>query len=131
MLNMADERLEDLALKDWVEKTVQERWDRENNDFLAPDFEKDILMHPDRIPSVQPGNPRGSAILYDRSFVSVVVPRIVSASKSREEAQKYIDQIFRKIRRYTEKTADGDHHSPTYREPIFTQWYISTDGALI
>ena len=109
------------SLENWVEKNVRERWDRENNEYLqSQGFEKDILQHPEKIPAVQAGDYPGSAISYDKDFPVKAVSGILSAASNKEEAEAYINEVFSRIERKSEPVADGDHHSITYGENVFT-----------
>jgi len=120
------------SLENWVKATVVERWEMENSDYMAKaGFDRDILQHPERIPAVQAGDYHGSAISYDKDFPSKIITLILSATSDKTSTGEYINQIFTKIQRRGDPVADGDHHSITYGEPVFTQWVIDTKDALL
>jgi hypothetical protein len=120
-----------MTLKEYVEGEIQKRWVRENEEYLTKHgFPAGCMSSPEKIPATQPGDFPGSALTYDREFLQKATEAICRKATSDLEAQKLIEGAFQLIKRGSTGVADGDHHSPTYGEEVFRQFYIDTKAAL-
>ena len=118
-------------LGEWVSEKVVQRWREENSNYLSSHGWKiDILDHPESIPPSQPGNFPGTSISYNPEFPLKITPLISDTTSNREEAEVAIDEIFNQISRYETGEKDGDHHSITYGEEVFTSYHIDTQSAI-
>ncbi len=102
-------------------KEIQERWDKENADYFTQ-YGWPLLA--------LPMEKQDAAIHYDRNFPQTITPllaRLVALYPGR--GKQIIDEVFSKIQRYKTTKVDGDHHSPSYGEEVFTGYRIETDEA--
>jgi hypothetical protein len=127
-----------------LEKTIIEmvkaRWLHENEHLRNAGFSPDILSTPSKIGQSQagggplircvPSDEGGWVEDIQNHFPNIVCPLIQQAAENIAEAGAALEEIFCRIQIREQAEEDGDHHSITYGEPVFTAYYLDIEEAV-
>lgn len=123
---MTKESLDELG--EWILQIISKKWLTENYHFTKFGYPPDALLKNFDFSYVHPGTDISSRHIQTK-FPQEITPLIRTAVYNKQEAEKAIGLIFARIKVVEEPMVDGDHHSPTYGQPVLVAYHIVTDEA--